>query len=251
MIRIATTPGIKPPINISLILIWATTPYRTPFEIKEVKTAARESIWDILLPVVLLFGFFGGYITIVETGAVAVLYSLSIALFLHKDIKLSDIPRIMLSCLPIIGGVLVILASSKGLSYFIVDAEIPMNLSAWVKEHIHSKLVFLILLNIVLLITGCLMDIFSAIMVVVPLILPLGVVFGVHPIHLGIIFLSNMELGYLTPPVGLNLFLASYRFNRPLGEIYLNVLPFLFILLIKVLLITYIPWITLVLFDYF
>ncbi|MBU2509890.1 TRAP transporter large permease subunit [bacterium] len=247
-------PGLVTILIMSLYCVSIATKQkikRVPFEMTEVISAARESVWDILLPVILLCGFFGGYITIVETGAVAVLYSLLVALFLHRDIKFNDIPGIMLSCLPIIGGVLVILASSKGLSYFIVDAEIPMNLSGWVKEHIHSKLVFLILLNVALLITGCLMDIFSAIMVVVPLILPLGVLFGVHPIHLGIIFLSNMELGYLTPPVGLNLFLASYRFDKPLGEIYLNVLPFLLILIVKVLLITYIPWITLFLFDYF
>ena len=146
--------------------------------------------------------------------------------------------------MPVIGGVLAILAMAKGLSYYIVDAEIPMQLTAWVQSTIHSKYIFLLLLNIALLITGCFMDIFSAIMVVVPLIIPLGNLFGIHPVHLGIIFLANMELGYLTPPVGLNLYLASYTFNEPIGKIYKDVFPFLLIQLVAVLLITYVPFLS-------
>jgi len=133
---------------------------------------------------------------------------------------------------------------ARGLSYFIIDAEIPAHLAVWVSTHIHSGFVFLIFLNIALIITGCLMDIFSAIMVVAPLIIPLGKLFGIDPVHLGIIFLANLELGYLTPPVGLNLFLASYRFEEPLSTVYRNVVPFLLALLITVILITYLPVIT-------
>lgn len=187
--------------------------------------------------------FFGGLTTIVETGAVAVLYCMLLTL-LKKDIDLRGMFRAFRHSIPIIGGVLIILAVSKGLSYYIVDAEVPMQLSEWVSKNIGSKVVFLILLNIALLILGCLMDIFSAIMVAVPLIMPLGDLFGIHPIHLGIIFLANMELGYLTPPVGLNLFLASYRFNQNLTEIYRDVIPFFIVLLISVILITYLPWIS-------
>jgi tripartite ATP-independent transporter DctM subunit len=143
-----------------------------------------------------------------------------------------------------IGGVLIILAIARGLSYFIIDAQIPMQLAEWTSTHVQSKYVFLLVLNIALLITGCFMDIFSAIMVVVPLILPIGQAFGIHPVHLGIIFLANLELGYMTPPVGINLFLASYRFDVPLVHVYRHVLPFLIALLITVLLITYVPWIT-------
>ena len=163
-------------------------------------------------------------------------------MIVHRDITVKKIPDLMLKCMPIIGGVLVILALSRGLSYYIVDAEIPMNLSMWVKDHIHSRVLFLLLLNLALLVTGCLMDIFSAIMVVVPLIIPLGEVFGIHPVHLGVIFLANLELGYLTPPVGLNLFLASYRFEESLSTIYRYTLPFLLVLVISVIIITYVPW---------
>ena len=215
---------------------------RVPFELREAWLALRESTWEILLPVIILVGYFTGITTLVETGAIAVLYALLIEVVVHRDLPLRELPRVFLQCIPIVGGVLIILAAAKGLSYFIVDAEIPMSLSAWVQENIQSKYVFLILLNLGLLVTGCLMDIFSAILVVVPLIIPAGAAFGIHPVHLGVIFLANLGVGYLTPPVGLNLFLAAYRFNEPLARIYRDVIPFFLVLLGVVLLVTYVPW---------
>jgi C4-dicarboxylate transporter, DctM subunit len=215
---------------------------RHPFHPREALLALKEAIWEILLPVIIALGYFGGIFTLVESAAVAVLYALLVEVVIHHDLKLGDLPQVLLKCLPVIGGVLTILALAKGLSYFIVDAEIPMQLTAWVQAHIASKYVFLLLLNVALLIVGCFMDIFSATLVVVPLIIPLGRIFGVNPIHLGIIFLANLELGYLTPPVGLNLYLASYRFNEPVTRIYRDVMPFLLIQTIAVLLITYVPF---------
>ncbi len=213
-----------------------------PFDIKEALLAAKGAFWEMLLPVIILLGYFLGITTLVETGAVAVLYALIIEVLVQRDLSLKDLPRVMLKCIPIVGGVLIILAAAKGLQYYLVDAEIPMRLSTWVRYNISSKYVFLILLNLGLLITGCLMDIFSAILVVVPLIIPVGESFGIHPVHLGVIFLANLGVGYLTPPVGLNLFLAAYRFNQPLVRIYKNVIPFFLALLAVVLLITYVPW---------
>jgi tripartite ATP-independent transporter DctM subunit len=224
-------------------------PEHEPFKIKEALASIGGAIWEILLPVVIVLGYFGGLTTLVESAAVAVIYSFIVEVFIHKDLKLRDLRRVISKSIPIIGGVLIILSLAKGLSYFIIDAEVPMKLTEWVQANIGSKLVFLLLLNIALLITGCLMDIFSAIMVVVPLIIPLGALFGIHPVHLGIIFLANMELGYMTPPVGLNLFLASYRFNEPMVKLYRDVLPFFFIQLVSVLLITYIPVLTTGLLD--
>ncbi len=221
----------------------------SPFDPKEALVSIRNAIWEILLPVIIIVGFFGGIFSIVETGAVAVVYSLIVVLVIHRDIRIREMPTVMLKSVPIIGGVLIILALARGLSYYIVDAEIPVALSSWVETHIHSKILFLVILNLALLLTGCLMDIFSALVVVVPLILPLGDLFGIHPVHLGIIFLANLELGYLTPPVGLNLFLASYRFEKPLTRIYGNVIPFFLVLLVTVILITYIPWISTGLLD--
>jgi len=217
---------------------------RIPFKLSAAAVSFKEAAWEIFLPIIILVSYFSGFTSLVETGAVAVVYALLVEVFIQKDIKYSEIVGVFLKSIPIIGGILIILASSRGLSYFIIDAEIPMKLTLWVESHISSKYTFLILLNLALLITGSMMDIFSAIMVVVPLILPLGAIFDIHPVHMGIIFLANLELGYLTPPVGLNLFLASYRFDEPLDRIYKTVIPFFLILLFTVLLITYIPWLS-------
>ena len=222
---------------------------RVKFQAKEILPTLKESIWEIMLPIVILVSYFSGFTTLIETASLAVIYVLMVQVVIHRDIKLRDLPKVLTRCLPIIGGVLVILAVAKGLSYYLVDAQVPTMLTEWLKQFVHSKYVFLILLNVALLVTGCLMDIYSAITVVAPLVIPLGVAYGIHPVHLGIIFLANLELGYLTPPVGLNLFLASYRFNQPLSRIYRNIIPFLIALLVAVLLITYIPWLTTALLD--
>ncbi|MEN8221654.1 MAG: TRAP transporter large permease subunit [Acidobacteriota bacterium] len=217
---------------------------KEPFDVREAFSAFKESIWEVLLPFIILASYFGGLTTLVESAGIAVIYSLVVEVIIKRDLKLKDLSNVVLKSIPIIGGVLIILACAKGLSYFIVDAEIPMKLTEWVKVNISSKYVFLLMLNLALLVTGMFMDIFSAIMVVVPLILPLGEIFGIHPVHLGIIFLANMELGYLTPPIGLNLFLSSYRFEEPVGKIYKYVIPFFIIQIIAVLLITYLPFIS-------
>jgi C4-dicarboxylate transporter, DctM subunit len=217
---------------------------REPLDIKEAFAALKAAAWEILLPFVILVSYFGGLTNLLESAAIAVFYALIVEVFINKDLKIKELPGVLLKAIPIIGGVLIILAMAKGLSYYIIDAEVPMQLAEWAKTNIGSKYIFLLLLNIGLLITGCFMDIFSAIMVVVPLILPLGEIFGIHPVHLGIIFLANMELGYLTPPVGLNLFLASYRFEEPISKVYRDVLPFFVLQLITVLLITYIPFLS-------
>jgi tripartite ATP-independent transporter DctM subunit len=163
----------------------------------------------------------------------------------HRDLAIrTDLPRVLRECVVLVGGVLLILGMAKGLTSWMVDARIPMRALEWVQSFIDSQLVFLLCLNLFLLLVGCLMDIFSAIVVVVPLIVPLAAAYGVDPVHLGILFIANLELGYLTPPVGLNLFLASYRFDRPLLEVWRAALPLLVILGLGVLLITYVPWLT-------
>jgi tripartite ATP-independent transporter DctM subunit len=183
-------------------------------------------------------------LTIVESAAVAAIYALIVEVFIHRDLKIKDLFNSLSKSIPIIGGVLTILALANGLSYYIIDAEIPMKLAAWVQATISSKYIFLLILNLALLVVGCFLDIYSAILVVVPLIIPLGNLFQIHPVHLGVIFLAILELGYLTPPVGLNLYLASYRFNEPMVKIYRDVQVFLFLRLTTVLLITYVPFLT-------
>ena len=247
--------GIVPgAVLISLISGWALYQGRTQkiilnkFSLKKSLKASLYGKWELCLPIIILFGVFGGFTTLVETAAITVIYVFIIEVFIYKDLTFSDMPRIVVDCSTLIGGVLIILGVAMGLTSYLVDAQIPMALLSWVKSNISNKYTFLLVLNIFLLIVGCLMDIFSAIIVIVPLISPLGNYFGIEPVHLAIIFIANLELGFLTPPVGMNLFLSAYRFNQPMPNIYKATLPFFLIKLIAVGLITYIPIITLGLF---
>jgi tripartite ATP-independent transporter DctM subunit len=215
------------------------------FDPREAWLAIREAKWELILPIVVLVGLYGGFATLVEASALTALYAFIVETFVYRDLRISkDIARVMTECGILVGGVLIILGVALGFTNYLVDAEVPAKAVEWVKGAIESKYLFLLLLNLFLLVVGCLMDIFSAIVVVVPLIAPMGEAFGIDPIHLGIIFLANMELGYLTPPVGMNLFLSSYRFGKPLPEVYRAVVPMLLVLLFGVLVITYVPALT-------
>ena len=211
------------------------------FDGKKALAGLRESALEMLLPVLLIAGYFSGILSLVEIGAAAALYIFVVEALIHRDIKFADMGRVFIKAIPIIGGVLSILALSKALSYYIVDTQAPANLAKWMQAAISSKFVFLLLLNLSLLVVGCLMDIFSAILIVLPLVVPLGQAYGIDPVHLGIIFIINLEVGFLTPPVGLNLFLASYRFKKPFTRICRYVFPFLLIQFVVVLLVTYVP----------
>jgi len=228
--------------------------HRVPVEVfswRKTASAAKASIWEILLPVILVTGYFTGLLSIVETAAVAVLYTVVIEVLVNRDISLKGLPRVILKGVPIIGGVLALLASSQALSYFIIDSAVPQALTKWVQAYVTSPYLFILILDVALLVAGSLMDIFSAILVLLPLIGPLGAAYGINPVHLGIIFLVNMEVGFLLPPIGLNLFLASYRFQRPYLEISRNVLPFLFIQIAVVLIVSYVPFFTTALAGFF
>jgi tripartite ATP-independent transporter DctM subunit len=224
---------------------------RIPFRTSEALAALWEAKWEVMMPAVVLVSLLGGYATPVESAALAALYALVVQRFVHRDLPSTQaVVRVTGDCISLVGGVLVILAAAAGLTNYMIDAQIPDALVAWTQSNISSQFMFLLALNGFLIIVGCLMDIFSAIVVVVPLIIPISQVFGVHPVHLGIIFVANLELGYLTPPVGLNLFLSSYRFGRPVMEVARATLPMLFIMAFGVLLITYVPWLTLGLLEW-
>lgn len=215
------------------------------FDAREARVALWDAKWELLLPGLTLGVMFGGLATPVEAAAVAALYAFFTQVVLHRDLHLfKDVPRVMTECGMIIGGVLLILGVAMGLTKFLILADVPTMGVDWVKATVQSPWMFLLLLNLFLLVVGCLMDIYSAIVVVVPLIVPMGIAFGIDPVHLGIVFLANLQLGFLTPPVGMNLFLASYRFNKPMSEITRATLPMMFVLLIGVILITYVPWLT-------
>ncbi|MDR0562327.1 MAG: TRAP transporter large permease subunit [Spirochaetaceae bacterium] len=213
-----------------------------PFELKKAGIALKNSVFEMLLPFLLIAGYFSGILSLVEIGAAAVFYVFIVEVCINRDLSLRDVPKVFAKAVPIIGGVLSILALSQALSYYIVDTQAPENLVHWMHTAIQSKYIFLLLLNVTLLVVGCLMDIFSAILIVLPLVIPLGQAYGIDPVHLGIIFITNLEVGFLTPPVGMNLFLASYRFKKPFIEICRDVFPFLFIQFAVVLLVTYAPW---------
>ena len=211
------------------------------FKINNIKSALIESKWEIAIPFIIMFGIFGGYMTLVETAAISALYVLFITVIIYRDISFSKVGNILIDCCALIGGVLIILGVAMGLTSYIIDAQVPMTLLDWVKTNISSKYIFLILLNVFLLIVGCMMDIFSATIIVVPLIKPIATYFGIDPIHLAIIFIANLELGYLTPPVGMNLFLSAYRFDESMKSVYTSTMPFYFVMLFCVILITYFP----------
>jgi tripartite ATP-independent transporter DctM subunit len=216
-----------------------------PFDAREAWRAVWGAKWELLLPAVVLVGLYGGFATLVEAAALTAVYAFVVETFIYKDLRLlRDTPRVISQCGTLVGGVLIILGVALGLTNYMVDAQIPTRALEWIRGAIDSPILFLLLLNIFLLVVGCFMDIFSAIIVVVPLIIPMGQAFGIDPIHLGVIFLANLELGYLTPPVGMNLFLSSYRFGKPLPEVYRSVIPMFMVLLVGVILITYLPILT-------
>lgn len=216
-----------------------------PLDLGEARRALWEAKWELLLPVIAVFALFSGYATPVEAAALVALYAFVTETWAYGDLKpLADAPRVMVECGLLVGGVLLILGVAMGLTSYLVIEQVPDRLVEWVSGAIRSPWVFLLMLNVLLLIVGCLMDVYSAIAVVVPLIVPLGLNFGIDPVHLGIIFLANLQLGYLTPPVGMNLFLSSYRFDKPMSEVIRSVIPMLLVLLAGVLLITYVPQLT-------
>ena len=215
------------------------------FRGQEARVAVWAAKWELLLPVVALVALFGGFATPVEAAAVTAVYAFIVETFIYRDLKLfKDVPRVVTDCGLLVGGVLLILGVALGFTQYLVDAQVPDQAVAWATSAIHSKWLFLIGLNLILILVGGLVEIYAAIIVVVPLLVPLGAAFGIDPIHLGIIFLANMELGFLAPPVGLNLLLASYRFNKPMIEVMRAVLPMLAVQFIGVLLITYVPPLT-------
>lgn len=217
---------------------------RSRFRGGEAAAAFWAAKWELLVPVVILGSMAIGA-NPVQSSALTALYALVVQRFVHRDLGgFKDVRRVMSDSISLVGGILVILAVSVGLTTYMTDAQVPGQMVAWVREHIESPLMFLLALNGFLLVVGALMDIFTAIVVVVPLIVPIAQEFGIDPIHLGIIFVANLELGYLTPPVGLNLFVASYRFNKPVLEVARATLPMLLVLALAVLLITYLPWLT-------
>ena len=245
-------PGFLMLVMLSGYSIWKNRAVRVPladFSWQEVRSATREAAWEIPLPIVVLGGIYSGYFAISEAAAVTALYVLIVDVLILREIPFGKLPAIMRESMVLVGGILIILGMSLASTNYMIDSGVPQKLLQYVSTMVTSQLSFLLLLLAFLLVLGAILDIFSAIVLVVPLILPVALQFGVDPVHLGIVFLATMQLGYITPPVGLNLFIASYRFERPIVELYLSTLPFFFFLMISVIIIAFWPGLSLALLN--
>jgi len=241
-------PALLMIVMLSAWSVWANRGNQVPltrFSVKNCLSALKAAGWEIPLPLFVFFGIYSGYFAVSEAAAVTAMYVLVVEVLIYREIPLKKLPGIIRESMVMVGGILLILGVSLALTNYLIDAEAPMKLFKFCETFVSSKLVFLILLNIFLLILGAMLDIFSAIIIMVPLMLPVAQEYGVHPVHLGIIFLANMQIGYFTPPVGMNLFIAGYRFNKPIVEIYRATIPFMLVLLLSVLIITYWPQLSL------
>lgn len=243
-------PGILLIALLSILAFWHSRHRpiaKSSFSWRRLAGALREAAWEVPLPFILLGGIYGGKLTVTEAAAVTAFYVLVVEVFIYRDLPLRRLPAVAGEAMTLVGGILIILACAMGLTNYLIDAEVPTKILGAVEHLIQNRLGFLLALNVLLLIVGCLMDIFSALVVVVPLIVPIAMRYGVDLTHLGIIFLTNLEIGYSTPPVGMNLFISSFRFKQPIMRVYMASVPFLIMLLVALLLVTYWPDLSLLL----
>ena len=242
--------GLVPALLMIVALsIWASVKHRnipvTKFNVREIWRATVAARWELPLPIVILGGIYSGFFAISEAAAITAVYALIVEVLLYKEVSIKRLPAVIRESMIMVGSIILILGAALALTNYFVDAQIPQKLFEFINVQISNPIVFLILLNLVLLALGAVLDIFSAIVIMVPLLLPVAAGYGIHPVHLGIIFMANMQIGYFTPPIGMNLFIASYRFKRPIVDLYRATLPFMVVLLIVLVLITYIPQLSL------
>ncbi|WP_089934810.1 TRAP transporter large permease [Candidatus Entotheonella palauensis] len=250
LFRAGILPGLLMLLMLSGYNLWIgrrTEQPLTPFSFKELAAAIRDSGWELPLPIAVLGGIYSGFFAVSEAAAVTAIYVLIVEVGILREIRIRELPRVMRESMLLVGGILIILGVSLASTNYMIDAGVPQQLLSWVASFVSSQATFLALLLVFLLILGAILDIFSAIVLVVPLILPIAAQYDVHPVHLGIVFLAAMQLGYLTPPVGLNLFIASYRFDTPILSVYAATFPFLIILMLSVIVMMYWPALSLIL----
>ncbi len=243
-------PGLLGILALGLYGAWAAKRggiARTPFSARELGAALWAARWEAPLPVLVLAGIYSGKLVLSDAAVITAAYALVVECLILREIRIRDLGRIAREAMTLVGGVLIILGMGMAITNWLIDQEVPQQVLAAVRAHIHSPVTFLLMLNLFLLLVGCAMDIYTATIVIVPLLLPLGKAYGVDPVHLGVIFLANLAIGYVTPPVGMNLFIAAIRFDRPLLTLARASLPFIAVLLAFLALITYVPWISLVL----
>ena len=241
-------PALLMVVMLSAYTLWHTRhspPPRHPFELTRVNEALVAARWELPLPFVVLGGIYGGVFAVSEAAAVTALYVTIAEVLLYREVTFGRLGALVIDSMVMVGGILLIIGAAFALTNYLIDAEVPQRLFDLLREHVQSKVAFLILLNVLLLAIAAVLDVFAALVIMVPLIVPAALQFGVHPVHLGIIFLANLQIGYFTPPMGLSLFIASYRFGRPITELYAACLPFMWVLVVALLLITYVPGLSL------
>ena len=217
------------------------------FSSRELLDTARETVWEILLPVVVFGGIYSGFLAVSEVAVVTVVYVLAVALLINRDVKFSQMTTIVVKTVVMVGSIIIILGAALAFNSLLVDQQVPSKILLWIQGHVESKFVFLLILNIFLLFVGCLLDVYSALVIVAPLIVPLAQGYDINLLHLGVIFLTNLQIGYSTPPIGMNLFIASLRFEKSVLRLSVASLPFLGILLVALLIITFVPGLSLLL----
>jgi len=243
LFRAGLLPGLFMLLLLSAYGMWMDRGQveREPFSWQRAAAAIRASAWELPLPFAVLGGIYSGTFVVSEAAAVTALYVLIVEVGIRREVALARLPAVMRESMVLVGAILVILGVSLASTNYMIDTEVPTRLFESIRSHVSSPLTFLMLLNLFLLVLGTMLDIFSAIVLVIPIILPVASSYGIHPVHLGIVFLANMQIGYITPPVGMNLFIASHRFKRPVLELYSATLPFCGLLILSVLVITYWP----------
>jgi tripartite ATP-independent transporter DctM subunit len=247
-------PGIFLIIVLSLYSVFVAKKAKaekTRTSLKEIIKTTSAAKWELFIPVILVVGIFGGYMTLGEIASIMVAYTFIVEVFIHRDIRINQFPMIIRESMVLVGAIFIIFGSALTLTTYMIDAEIPMKILEVIQAHISSKVAFLIALNIFLLFAGSLMEIYGALVVVVPLIVPIAKEYGINPVHLGIIFLTNLEIGYSMPPVGLNLIISCIRFEKPVTSLYRACFPFIVIMIIALMVITYVPWMSLWLIERF
>lgn len=217
-----------------------------PFSWKKLGSALWGAKWEIPLPFLVIWGIYSGTFTASEAAILTAFYAFIVEVFINRDLNIRhDVPRLIRSSMIVVGGIFVILGSAMGLTNYLVDEQVPMRILDWMKQYIHEKWLFLLILNVFLIIVGAVLDVFSALIVVLPLMVPIAVEFGIDPVHMAVIFLTNLEIGYNAPPAGINLFIASFRFRKPVMSLAKSAFPFLIIMFGVLMLITYVPDISL------
>lgn len=245
-------PALLMIVLLTMYALWSNRDVpikRVHFTRTEAVSALSAAKWELPMPVLVLGGIYTGFFAVSEAAAVTAFYVLVVEVVIHREVPFRGLPRVIRESMVMVGGILLILGVSLAFTNFLVDAEVPQQLFDWIQKYVDSKLTFLLLLNIVLLVLGAILDIFSALVIMIPLIVPMAIGYGVDPVHLGIIFLANMQIGYFTPPIGMNLFIASYRFKRSITELYRATLPFMAVLLVALAIITYVPEVSLIFLD--